>query len=94
MVEVGGIGEGTVATAAEVVDSSSTGRCNGRRYSSSVAITRDIGAGEKGGGVRCRGSNGGINVDVLVFRGQGLGRRQILCSRAAAVCLLLLYFWH
>ena len=48
MVEAGGIGEGRVATAAEVMDSSSTGRCNGRRYSSRVAIMRDIGAG--GGG--------------------------------------------
>ena len=48
MVEAGGIGEGRVATAVEVMDSSSTGRCNGRRYSSSVAITRDIGAGRGG----------------------------------------------
>ena len=48
MVEAGGIGEGRVTTAAEVMDSSSTGQCNGRRYSSSVAITRDLGAG--GGG--------------------------------------------
>ncbi len=48
MVETGGIGEGRVATTAEVMDSSSTGRCNGRRYCSSIAITRDIGAG--GGG--------------------------------------------
>ncbi len=48
MVETGGIGEGRVATAVEVMDRSSTGRCNGRQYSSSIAITRDIGEG--GGG--------------------------------------------
>ena len=45
---------------------------------------------QDGRGGECRwDSNDGINVDVLVFGGQGLGLRQILCSRAAAVCLLL-----
>ena len=48
MVEAGGISECRVATAAKVMDSSSMGRCNGRWYSSSVAITRDIRAGEGG----------------------------------------------
>jgi len=52
MVEAGGIGEGRVATAAEMTDSSSMGRCNGRQYSSSVAITRDIGVGGGGHVVR------------------------------------------
>ncbi len=50
MVEAGGIGKGRAETAAEVMDSSSLGQCNGRRYSSSIAITRDIGAGRAGGG--------------------------------------------
>ena len=84
MVEAGGIGKGRVATAAEVMDSSSTGRCNGRQYSSSVAITRDIRAG---GGARCQGGNDGINLDVLAFGGQGLGLRQI------PLCVFFFCFW-
>jgi hypothetical protein len=48
MVEAGGIVKGRAATAVEVMDSSSTGQCNGRRYSSSLAMTRDIGAGKGG----------------------------------------------
>ena len=41
------------------------------------------------GGTRCQGGDDGIDVDVLAFGGQGLGLQQILCSRAAADCLLL-----
>ena len=86
MVDAGGINKGRVATAAEVIDSASTGRCNGRQFSSSVAIMRDMG---RAGGNRHRGGDDGIDVDVLAFGGQGLGLRQMLCLRAAAVCFLL-----
>ena len=41
--EAGGFGEGKGTTAAEVIDSSSTQQCNGRRDSSSIVIAIDGG---------------------------------------------------
>ncbi len=43
MVEVGGIGEGGGATAAEVMDGSSTRQCNGQWDGGSVAMVMDSG---------------------------------------------------
>ena len=47
MVEAGGIGEGGGATAAEVMDGSSTQRCNGQRDGGSVAMAVGSGHSDK-----------------------------------------------
>ena len=56
MVEAGGIGEGGGATAAEVMDGSSTRQCNGRRDGGSVTIA--VGSGR---------SNKRKTADLLFF---------------------------
>jgi len=68
MVEAGGIGKGGGATAAEVMDGSSTGRCNGRRYGSSVAITIDSG-GSNGQRRRNGWWDGSANSSTSVMDG-------------------------
>jgi hypothetical protein len=57
MVEVGGIGEGGGATAAEVMDSSSTRRCIGRQDGGSVAMVMDSDGSYGTGGTAAQNSS-------------------------------------
>ena len=71
MVEAGGIGEGGGATAAEVMDGSSTRRCNGRRDGGSVAMVMDSGGSNGTGRTAAQNSSSSVfcverNISVSV----------------------------
>ena len=60
MVEAGGIGEGGGATAAEVMDGSSTQQCNGWRDGGSVAMVMDSGGSNKTGWTAAQNSSSSV----------------------------------
>ncbi len=72
MVEAGGIGEGGGATAAEVMDGSSTQQCNGRRDGGSVAMVMDSGGSNGTGRTAAQNSSSSVfcverNISVSVY---------------------------